>query len=143
MEPCITPLPEVKDMKDVAGGGIAKWPARLYAVPPRIASGSIPGITAESFKEDSDLWAKRVMYYKDSLITPLAGGRYRNIMDMNSGLGSFAAALAKDPVWVMNVVPSDAKDNTLGVIYERGLIGTYQNWYDFATFDFKLVWWHA
>ena len=27
--------------------------------------------------------------------------------------------------WVMNVVPSDAKHNTLGVIYEWGLIGTY------------------
>ena len=32
----------------------------------------------------------------------------------------------------MNVVPYDAKDNTLGVIYERGLIGTYQNWYYIA-----------
>jgi hypothetical protein len=49
-------------------------------------------------------------------------------MDMNAGLGGFAAALAQDKVWVMNVVPYDAKDNTLGVIYERGLIGTYQNW---------------
>jgi hypothetical protein len=49
-------------------------------------------------------------------------------MDMNAGLGGFAAALANDPVWVMNVVPSDAKQNTLGVIYERGLIGTYQDW---------------
>ncbi|GJU47257.1 probable methyltransferase PMT15 [Tanacetum coccineum] len=44
--------------------------------------------------------------------------------------GGFAAALAlsKDPVWVMNVVPVEANVNTLGVIYERGLIGTYQNW---------------
>merc|ERR1711915_584555 len=38
-------------------------------------------------------------------------------------------------VWVMNVVPSDAKHNTLGVIYERGLIGTYQNWCEaFSTY---------
>jgi hypothetical protein len=49
-------------------------------------------------------------------------------MDMNSGLGSFAAALANDPVWVMNTIAPDAKENTLGAIYERGLIGTYQNW---------------
>lgn len=128
METCITPLPEVLDKKEVAGGALAKWPARLKAVPPRIASGSIPGMTAESFRDDTMLWVKRVNYYKTSLITPLASGRYRNIMDMNAGLGGFAAALVKDPVWVMNVMPSDAKDNTLGVIYERGLIGTYQNW---------------
>lgn len=128
METCISPLPGVKDRKEVAGGALAKWPARLTAVPPRIASGSIPGISAESFKQDTELWAKRVRYYKTHLITPLASGRYRNIMDMNAGMGGFAAALVKDPVWVMNVMPSDAKDNTLGVIYERGLIGTYQNW---------------
>lgn len=135
METCITPLPEVTDKKEMAGGALAKWPARVKAVPPRIASGSIPGMTAESFRDDSLLWEKRVNYYKTSLIAPLAKGRYRNIMDMNAGLGSFAAALVKDPVWVMNVMPSDAKDNTLGVVYERGLIGTYQNWCEaFSTY---------
>ncbi|KAK2450770.1 putative methyltransferase PMT16 [Trifolium repens] len=36
--------------------------------------------------------------------------------------------LIDDPVWVMNNVPVEAKINTLGVVYERGLIGTYQNW---------------
>lgn len=51
------------------------------------------------------------------------------MLDMNSYLGGFAAALVDDPVWVMNVVPVEAEINTLGVIYERGLIGTYQNWY--------------
>lgn len=128
METCITPLPEAIDTKDDAGEALAKWPARLTAVPPRIASGSIPGMTAESFMDNTLLWTKRVNYYKARLITPLATGRYRNIMDMNAGLGGFAAALVNDPVWVMNVMPSDAKDNTLGVVYERGLIGTYQNW---------------
>ena len=49
-------------------------------------------------------------------------------MDMNAGLGGFAAALSKYAVWVMNVVPT-AKNNTLGIIYERGLIGTYMDWY--------------
>ncbi|GJU76117.1 reverse transcriptase domain-containing protein [Tanacetum coccineum] len=46
--------------------------------------------------------------------------------------GGFAAALAlnKDPVWVMNVVPVKANVNTLEVIYERGLIRTYRNWYE-------------
>ncbi|KAG2402899.1 Inositol 3-kinase [Vigna angularis] len=41
------------------------------------------------------------------------------------------SALIDDPLWVMNTVPIEAEFNTLGVIYERGLIGTYQNWYAF------------
>lgn len=45
---------------------------------------------------------------------------------MNAHLGGFAAAPVKFPVWVMNVAPSNSQDDTLGVIYERGLIGTYQ-----------------
>ena len=39
--------------------------------------------------------------------------------------GGFAAALIDDPVWVMNTVSVEAQVNTLGAIYERGLIGTY------------------
>jgi len=31
--------------------------------------------------------------------------QYRNILDMNRGVGGFAAALYRDPVWVMNVIP--------------------------------------
>ena len=44
------------------------------------------------------------------------------------GEGS-TAALIDDPVWVMNSVPVAAKVNTLGAIYEHGLIGTYMKWY--------------
>lgn len=104
------------------------WPERLTAVPPRIASSSIEGVTAEGFSKDTELWKKRVAHYKslDSQLAEL--GRYRNILDMNAWLGGFAAALVDDPVWVMNVVPAEADVNTLGVIYERGLIGTYQSW---------------
>ncbi|KAM7254057.1 hypothetical protein ACFE04_031739 [Oxalis oulophora] len=40
--------------------------------------------------------------------------RYRNVMDMNAGLGGFAVALESPKSWVMNVVPTTA-DNTLGV----------------------------
>ncbi|KAJ7564116.1 hypothetical protein O6H91_02G003000 [Diphasiastrum complanatum] len=135
METCITPLPKVKRKKDVAGGKISKWPARATAVPPRILAGTLPGITAESFNADTLLWAERVAYYKSSLITPLAQGRYRNIMDMNSGLGGFAAALASDNVWVMNTVSPDSKDSNLGVIFERGFIGAYQDWCEpFSTY---------
>lgn len=49
-------------------------------------------------------------------------------MDMNAGLGGFGASLNSPKLWVMNVVPTIAS-NTLGVIYERGLIGIYHDWY--------------
>lgn len=53
----------------------------------------------------------------------------RNIMDMKANYGGFAAALRdKDlPVWVMNVVPSTGP-NTLGLVYDRGFIGSLHNW---------------
>jgi hypothetical protein len=40
--------------------------------------------------------------------------RYRNLLDMNANLGGFASALVKSPVWVMNVVPVQAKLTPLG-----------------------------
>ncbi|KAL2484626.1 putative methyltransferase PMT2 [Abeliophyllum distichum] len=56
-------------------------------------------------------------------------------MDMNAGLGGFAAALHSHKFWVMNVVPTVAETNTLGVIYERGLIGIYHDWCEaFSTY---------
>ncbi|KAL0896336.1 hypothetical protein Bca101_080297 [Brassica carinata] len=131
MDSCLTPLPEVdeaEDLKTVAGGKVEKWPARLNAVPPRVNNGDLKDITPEGFLEDTELWKKRVSYYKKLDYQLGETGRYRNVLDMNAYVGGFAAALADEPVWVMNVVPVEAKVNTLGVIYERGLIGTYQNW---------------
>lgn len=49
-------------------------------------------------------------------------------MDMKANMGSFGAALKDKDVWVMNVVPEDGP-NTLKLIYDRGLIGTTNNWY--------------
>lgn len=127
METCITPFPEVTDANEVAGGELEKFPARLYSVPPRISKGLVSGVTTESYQEDNKLWKKHVNAYKR--INKLIGTtRYRNVMDMNAGLGGFAAALESQKSWVMNVVPIIA-ENTLGVIYERGLIGMYQDWY--------------
>jgi len=40
---------------------------------------------------------------------------------MNANLGGFASALIKNPVWVMNLVPVQAKVDTLGAIYEKGV----------------------
>ncbi|KAI4315160.1 hypothetical protein L6164_028001 [Bauhinia variegata] len=133
MKACQTPFPEVTSKTEVSGGELKKFPARLFAVPPRIAKGSIPGVTAESYQEDNKLWKKHVNTYKR--INKLIGStRYRNVMDMNAGLGGFAAALESQKSWVMNVVPTIAK-NTLGVIYERGLIGIYHDWCEgFSTY---------
>ncbi|XP_058210977.1 probable methyltransferase PMT15 [Rhododendron vialii] len=128
METCLTPLSEVSDIKDIAGGQLAKWPERLTMIPPRILSGSLEGITVEDFEKDAELWKKRLATYKAYDHQLAEKRRYRNLLDMNSHLGGFAAVLIDDPVWVMNVMPVEAKVNTLGVIYERGLIGTYQNW---------------
>ncbi|XP_012086579.1 probable methyltransferase PMT18 isoform X2 [Jatropha curcas] len=134
MEACITPLPEVSSSDEVAGGALEKWPERAFAIPPRIRSGSLPGISAEKFMEDNELWKDRVTRYKH-IIRPLTQGRYRNVMDMNAYLGGFAAALIKHPLWVMNVVPANSDHDTLGVIFERGLIGTYQDWCEaFSTY---------
>ncbi|KAL3524242.1 hypothetical protein ACH5RR_017076 [Cinchona calisaya] len=128
IETCLTPLPEVSDIKEIAGGKLEKWPKRLNAIPPRISRGTVNGVTPEVFQKDSQLWKSRISYYKTVNNQLGQAGRYRNILDMNAYLGGFAASLINDPVWVMNVIPVEAKVNTLGVIYERGLIGTYQSW---------------
>ncbi|KAG0474893.1 hypothetical protein HPP92_014579 [Vanilla planifolia] len=134
MEACITPLPEVSSDDDVAGGELQKWPERAFAVPPRISRGSIPGITPEKFEEDNVMWKERVAYY-EKLIPTLVQGRFRNVMDMNANMGGFAAAMEKHHVWVMNAVPSSSDRDTLGVIYERGFIGSYQDWCEaFSTY---------
>ena len=127
MDPCIFPLPEVKDVHDISGGALEKWPKRLNAAPPRITSKIINGITVRTLNEDVQLWRRRVSHY-GIILKSLNNCKFRNVMDMNAGIGGFAAALTKCPVWVMNVVPFDAKNNTLGIVYERGLIGTYMNW---------------
>ncbi|VFQ75724.1 unnamed protein product [Cuscuta campestris] len=104
MEACLSPLPEVSGIREIAGGALVKWPERLTATPPRIRSGSVGGVSAEAFRDDTTLWEKRVSHYKHVDSWLAERGRFRNVLDMNAGLGGFAAAL------------------------ERGLIGTYHNW---------------
>lgn len=127
MEACVTPYPKTTEADEVAGGVWKPFPERLNAVPFRISSGSIPGVSDETFQEDDKLWKKHVKAYKRTNKI-IDSGRYRNIMDMNAGLGSFAAALESPKLWVMNVMPTIAEKDTLGVIYERGLIGIYHDW---------------
>lgn len=142
MEACITPYPDISSPDEVAGGELKVFPERLYSVPPRIASGSVPGVSVEAYQEDNSKWKKHVNAYK-KINKLVDSGRYRNIMDMNAGLGSFAAALSSSKLWVMNVVPTVAEKNTLGVIYERGLIGIYHDWYNFLNFlDLLVMFYH-
>ncbi|XP_062197624.1 probable methyltransferase PMT2 [Phragmites australis] len=128
METCITP-------HDGAGAGeLQPFPARLTAVPPRISSGAVSGFTAESYAEENRRWERHVKAYK-KVNYKLDSERYRNIMDMNAGVGGFAAAIFSPKSWVMNVVPTAAELSTLGVIYERGLIGMYHDWCEaFSTY---------
>ncbi|KAL5072021.1 hypothetical protein RYX36_022908 [Vicia faba] len=51
----------------------------------------------------------------------------RNVLDMKSTYGGLAAALSKQNVWVMNVVPIHLSD-TLPIIFERGFFGVYHDW---------------
>lgn len=134
MEACITPYPDSNNADGSAGGELEPFPKRLYAVPPRITSGSVPGVSVEAYEEDNNKWKKHVNAYR-RINKLIDSGRYRNIMDMNAGLGGFAAALESPKLWVMNVVPTIAEKNTLGVIYERGLIGIYHDWYPILNFS--------
>lgn len=134
MKKCISRLPEHVDENGVAGGKLAKWPQRMTAVPPRIRAESIAQVTEDKYFSDQKRWKKRIKFYREKLPL-LAQGKYRNIMDMNAELGGFASSLKDDPVWVMNVVPVSNPKDTLGVIFERGFIGVYQNWCEaFSTY---------
>ncbi|KAG6507194.1 probable methyltransferase PMT19 [Zingiber officinale] len=134
MDTCISPLPKLEVLEHTSGGNLVNWPKRLNATPPRILARSIERITIENFNHENKLWSERVLHY-EAYLSNLPRGKYRNIMDMNAGLGGFAAAVSKYPVWVMNVVPVDNKNDTLGIVYERGLIGTYMDWCEaFSTY---------
>ncbi|ONM14836.1 putative methyltransferase PMT13 [Zea mays] len=112
--------------EETAIGSILKWPDRLSKPSARA---SVINNGANLFEVDSQKWVRRVSYYKKSLGVKLGSTNIRNVMDMNAFFGGFAAAIISDPVWVMNVVPGQ-KPLTLGVIYDRGLIGVYHDWYE-------------
>ena len=122
IRPCVVvPSPKIK--KSVMES-IPKWPERLHATPERISD--VPGGSASAFKHDDSKWKIRAKHYK-KLLPALGSDKLRNIMDMNTDYGGFAAAVIDDPLWVMNVVSSYAA-NTLPVVFDRGLIGTFHDW---------------
>ncbi|CAL0306666.1 unnamed protein product [Lupinus luteus] len=112
-----------------------QWPARLTKTPFWLNNTEV-GVygkpAPEDFTADYEYWKDVVSKYKDGM--GIQWSNVRNVMDMNSVYGGFAAALKDMNIWVMNVVPLDSAD-TLSIIYERGLFGIYHNWCEsFSTY---------
>lgn len=129
MKACISPYSA--KMHHEKGTGLVPWPARLTAPPPRLEE---VGVTPEEFHEDIGIWQVRVVDYWKQMKTVAQKNTFRNVMDMNSNLGGFAAALKDKDVWVMNVAPVRISAR-LKIIYDRGLIGTVHDWCEsFSTY---------
>ena len=73
------------------------------------------------------IWHFRVIEYWKQMKSLIQKNSFRNVMDMNSNLGGFAAALYDKDVWVMNVSPTSASARSK-IIYDRGLVGTIHDW---------------
>ncbi|XAR54088.1 hypothetical protein NMG60_11029093 [Bertholletia excelsa] len=129
LKKCVSRMSAVKG--EYALGMIPRWPERLKTAP---SGAKLMKNGIDVFEADTRRWARRVSHYKTSLNLKLGTPAIRNVMDMNAFFGGFAAALSSDAVWVMNVVPAHGP-STLGIIYERGLIGVYHNWCEpFSTY---------
>ncbi|KDP38501.1 hypothetical protein JCGZ_04426 [Jatropha curcas] len=125
-------------------------PDAAWYVPMKTCLHSIPSSIEQHGTDWPEEWPKRLETYpdwinnKEKLIAEtnhwnaiveksyLTGigidwSNIRNVMDMKSINGGFAAALSQQKVWVMNVVPVHAPD-TLPIIFERGLVGVYHDW---------------
>lgn len=74
------------------------------------------------------VWQLRVAEYWKEMRLVIQRDSIRNVMDMNSNLGGFAAALINKDVWVMNVAPVNSSAK-LKIVYDRGLLGTVHDWY--------------
>ncbi|XP_043713003.1 probable methyltransferase PMT28 isoform X1 [Telopea speciosissima] len=96
-----------------------EWPKRLETFPDWLSD-------KEKVIAETDFWKAIVnKSYLNGM--GINWSSIRNVMDMKSIYGGFAAALSPQKVWVMNVVPVNAPD-TLAIIYERGLLGIYHDW---------------
>ncbi|KAL4581568.1 hypothetical protein LXL04_006091 [Taraxacum kok-saghyz] len=129
MKACITPYST--KMHKGKGSGLQPWPSRLTGPPPRLDE---INITHEQFQQDTDTWHHRVMEYWKQMRSVIQKNSIRNVMDMNSNLGGFGAALKDKDVWVMNVAPVNMSSR-LKIVYDRGLIGTVHDWCEsFSTY---------
>ncbi|OIW17818.1 hypothetical protein TanjilG_02446 [Lupinus angustifolius] len=112
-----------------------QWPARLTKTPYWLRSTQV-GVygkpAPEDFTADYEHWKHVVSNYLNGM--GIQWPNVRNVMDMRSVYGGFAAALKDLNIWVMNVVSVDSPD-TLPIIYERGLFGIYHDWCEsFSTY---------
>ncbi|XP_051141128.1 probable methyltransferase PMT9 [Andrographis paniculata] len=129
MKTCITPYSA--KMHRERWSGLKPWPQRLIAAPPRLEE---IGVSVEEFHKDTNTWHDRVIGYWRQMKSVTHSNSFRNIMDMNSNLGGFAAALNDKDVWVMNVAPVNASAR-LKIVYDRGFIGTVHDWCEsFSTY---------
>ncbi|XP_076910745.1 putative methyltransferase PMT9 [Bidens hawaiensis] len=129
MKACITSYST--KMHKGKGSGLQPWPSRLSEPPPRLDE---IGVSHDQFQEDTNTWYQRVTEYWKQMRSVIQKDSIRNVMDMNSNLGGFAAALKDKDVWVMNVAPVNASSK-LKIIYDRGLIGTIHDWCEsFSTY---------
>ncbi|KAJ7970740.1 S-adenosyl-L-methionine-dependent methyltransferases superfamily protein [Quillaja saponaria] len=129
MKACISPYSA--RIHRQRGSRLLPWPQRLTSPPPRLEE---IGVTPEEFQEDTSIWHFRVNEYRKQMKSVVQKYTIRNVMDMNSNLGGFAAALNGKDVWVMNVAPVHASSR-LKIIYDRGLIGTVHDWCEaFSTY---------
>ncbi|CAL9108032.1 unnamed protein product [Musa textilis] len=113
-----------------------EWPLRLEKTPCWFNSSQI-GVygkpAPQDFTADYEHW-KHVVSRSYLNGMGINWSAVRNVMDMRSIYGGFAAALRDMKVWVMNIVSIDAPD-TLPIIYQRGLFGMYHDWCEsFSTY---------
>ncbi|CAL0319446.1 unnamed protein product [Lupinus luteus] len=112
-----------------------QWPLRLEKAPYWLdsQSGFYGRAAPVEFTADYKHW-KNVIYRSYLNGIGVNWSTVRNVMEMRAVYGGFAAALKNFKVWVMNVVPIDSQD-TLALIYERGLFGIYHDWCEsFSTY---------
>ncbi|XP_010270332.1 PREDICTED: probable methyltransferase PMT26 isoform X2 [Nelumbo nucifera] len=134
LEACMHRVP--MDISDRGSQWPEQWPERLEK-PPYWLKSSQTGVygkpAPDDFAADYEHW-KRVVTKSYLKGMGINWSSIRNVMDMRSVYGGFAAALKDLKVWVMNVVPIDSPD-TLPIIYERGLFGIYHDWCEsFSTY---------
>lgn len=124
LDKCLPPIP-ITNSAEQQNWPIS-WPERLGNRPSSSMDKPNSKYLEDKFYDDMKQWDTLVsnVYMHDLAIN---WSSIRNVMDMNAGFGSFAAALINLPLWVMNTVPVHEQD-TLSVIFDRGLIGIYHDW---------------
>lgn len=134
LKACIHKVPV--GLKERASQWPEEWPQRAEKAPGWLKSSQV-GVygkaAPEDFADDYQHWKNVVSksYLKN---LGIYWSSVRNVMDMKTVYGGFAAAVKDLNVWVMNVVPINSPD-TLPIIYDRGFFGIYHDWCEsFSTY---------